>query len=1162
MNAPLCLVPAYKHMCRSLVNLVMVNRFYKSVRKNLFIKPNRLLIKPFVLLLMLGCLLQVHAKTYAQTVTLNLENASLETAFSEIKKQTSYRFFYEQGLLKQSKKISLHVTNALVEKVLDQCFRDQPLTYSIVEKIIVVKPREAAAITAAANTSSPAALINITGRVTNDKDQPIARATVTVKKANYGTFTNDNGEFTLSAVDANAILSITSVGYEPTEFAIRGQTSITTQLKAIVNKLDEAIVVAYNTTTQRSNTGSVTVVKGEDIRTLPNLSVERSLQGLIPGLQITSGTGQPGGSTSNIIIRGIGTGSDLASGATIRNPLIVLDGTPVTQDPIQGSSSGVNTPVTSPMAQINPADIESISVLKDAAAIALYGTKASNGVILITTKHGKAGKTLVAFRHRTDFSSRLKTDNNVLSQDEYLQLLFESYRNASPGITDAAILADLRSPSKFPVVVSAPGDTSFYPAPNWLSELYDRNAVTVSNDLSFSGGSEKSNFYFGISYIKQNGIINNTGYERPSLRYNFSSKVLPVLTVGINSSFSYNIQQNAGNYDDAGSLTGLAYTLSPLLPVRLNSGDYYLLYKTGAVNNNSPNPVASADWNNLRNTAYRGIGNVFAELSFLKRFKFKTNLGIDYMFSNLYEKVDPRLININLGVGSTTAGLVRDYDFLRTSAILNNTLRYDYSIGKHNINVIAGQEAQKFDTKTVSASATGFTSPFYTQVASGQTRTVSTTITKERLVSYFLQGNYGYNDKYFISLSGRRDGSSKFGSNERYANFWSAGAGWVLTGEDFMKGTRGWLDFFKIRGSIGVAGNANTIGPDARIQLLNFYTYDGQTAVRLPPGNNGGNEDIKWETSFNTDIGLEVKAFDSRINITVDLYKRKISNLLYTVDLPGLTGNVNQTDNIGDMENRGAEIMIAADLIRNKNFRWSINANWSTNKNKLVKSYLPLTTSGILINQEGENFNSFYMKRWVGVDRANGKPLWVDSTGKFTSDYNAAKPEIVGKPQPDGFGGVTNSFSYKGVELSVFLYYQYGFQVYNTGLTTLLNDGRTAPYLNQAKQALNRWQKPGDDASNPRRVLNNTDGGNQTSTRYLFDGDNIRLKNILLGYTFSRPLIQKWKLSSLRIYVQGNNLAVWTKKLKDDPDNGNYKGSTAFTYPQQTSFSIGADINF
>jgi TonB-linked SusC/RagA family outer membrane protein len=1074
--------------------------------------------------------------------------------------------------LEKASKVTINVQNVSVQEALDACFKNQAfLTYAIVQKSIIIKKKEQPVIMEepAETSATNMHVLPLVRGVVKDETGPVAGATISIRGGKQMTTTNSNGEFTLEEVAENAVLIISSVSHEEQQIRLGGRGVLSILLKEKVNDLDEQVVVAYTKTTQRTATGSFTVVKGEQIQTLPNRSFDKSLQGLVPGLLVTNGTGQPGGGVASFVLRGIATGGSADNGSTVRNPLIVIDGIPVFQDAAQMVIPNT-TAVTNPMAQINPSDIESISILKDAAAIALYGSKASNGVILITTKQGKSGKTVFSFRHQTDISSPLKGKTEVLNQREYLELLFESYRNTFPGMTDAAILADLRSSPNattsvvFPIIVKAPGDTSFYPESDWKKAMYNNRATSMTNELSMSGGTEKNSFYLGLEYTKQNGIVKKTDYDRKSLRFNFESRPANWIKFGINTGLSYNVQ-NYTSLNDGVFGIGTAQTISPLNPVRLTDGNYVLNYNWGLTSSGGTslaNPVAAAEFNINRNTSYRGISKFYGEIKFLKRFTLSSNLGVDYMMTEAKEKVDTRLAVDGLPSG---IGRIQERDIRRSNFISTNTLRFDHTLRKwHSINLLFGQEAQILNDKSMLVIRRNLVNPDIDQLQGALTLQDATGLTtKQTLLSYFGQANYGFRNKYFFTGSIRTDGSSRFGKNQRFGKYWSTGIAWLVTGESFMKATAGWLDHLKIRGSIGAAGNSSAITERLRFDLLTQLTYLNNLAILPDPNQSPGNANIQWEHTNTWDAGLELRLLKERIAITADVYSRKTSNLISFINIPSGTGFYQLTENIGDMKNNGIELSLSAYIFKKRDFSWNINANWSKNTNKLVKSFFPIetTAAALVANQPGVNYNSFYLKRWAGVDPATGLPQWIDSTtGKTTSDINRAKREFVGKPQPDGFGAVTNIFTYRNFELSTMFYYQYGFQVYYTSL--LLNDGSN-PYINQSKKALDRWQKPGDIASNPRRKLNNfADRGTENSTRYLYDGDFIRLKNVIITYNLPKRVVDRLHLSMLKLYAQGHNLAVWTKYPGQDPENADALGNTDFPYPQQRSYTLGVRIAF
>ena len=1115
---------------------------------------------------------QVQAEDLPQDITLSFKEATLDKVFREIRKQTGYSFAYSTTDIKNANKVTIEVSNSSLNNVLSLCFRDQPLTYTIIEKTIIVKQRKESVVTVPVvhNIAGDPKKITMRGRVMNEKGDPLAGATIMVRRSDMNTTTDEGGWFTLSEIEDDAVLIVSSVGHVTQQVKIK---ALNMEIRLpIAVKEEEEVVVAYNKISSRSNTGAVTVVKGEQVQNQPYRSVDKSLQGWVPGLLVTQGSGQPGGGLANFVLRGIATGGYAGNGSTARNPLIVVDGVPVFQDPAQIGFSGAVTD-NNPMSQLNPSDVETITVLKDAAAIALYGSKASNGVILITTKKGKIGKTIFNFRHQTDISRRLNGNQNMLSQQEYLDLVYETYKNTDPVMwTEAAIQADLKT--KFPTKA----DDSFYPASDWLNELYRSNAATITNELSVSGGNDRQNFYLNLEYTKQNGIEKSTGFDRKSVRFNYENRPTTWLKVGLNSTLAYTVQNYGTSFSEQA-----ASRISPLNPVRDENGEYIYNYLWGAgtayVLNTSytffSNPSAAHKLNINRNTSYRGLSKLYGELKFLKYFSFIPSLGVDFMLTEAKSKIHSKF-SID-GSSSPGIGVLTRADIRNANLISTNIIRYDRIISQeHNINMLAGHEAQILTKNYTSVQHQNLSGNPITEELTGTLSGAGGLSTKQTLLSYFGQVNYGYRDKYFVSASIRTDGSSLFGENKRFGSHWSAGAAWVVTGEPFLKQTSNWLNYFKIRSSIGSAGNSAAIINTLRYHQLVLTPYLNGIAV-YPEPNTPANPGIQWEKTFSWDAGIDLRLLKDRLAITADIYNRKTSELLGTIRLPLATGYYDLKTNVGDLENKGIELSVSADVIKTKYFQWNININWSKNKNRLIKSSYPLETAtgdngvgpnSIIVNGEGENYNSFYLVQWAGVDPATGQPLWVDSTGKLSSDYAAAKPSFVGKPQPDGFGAISQTFTWKGIELSMMLHYQYGFKVYQDPYSNPnLNDGLD-PFINQSKAALNRWQKPGDIAANPRRLLFGniggiSDGGTNNSTRYLLDGDFIRLSNLTLAYKLPKILLNRLHLDNCRIYVQGNNLGLWTKYSgRQDPENVNALGTASAIYPLQRSYSVGLNLIF
>ncbi len=1110
------------------------------------------------------CFMQLSAKVHSQ-INIKERNVPITSVLAKIQQQSGYNLFYENTNIKDVK-INVSLSNVSLKDALEKVLKDQALSYTLVDKTIIIKIKAPSFLEKVVDAFTPP--IDVSGFVSDEKGMPLPGATVKVKGLNYTTTTDANGKFHLSDLAESAILTVTYIGYQEVEIQVKTILNISLKLKS--SELQE-VVVAYGKQEQKAITGAVQVLSGKEIENLPNRSFDKSLMGLVPGLLVTPGSGQPGSGISNFVLRGISTAANPTDGSTVRNPLIIIDGVPITQDRVQllgAQSVYFGSNVLNPLSQLNPSDIETMSVLKDASAIALYGSKASNGVILITTKRGKAGRTQFNFRHQTDIAQAINGKTDYLNQEEYLELLYETYKNTPRVVdgvptpwTDAAITNDLKA--KFPVK----SDGSFYSQPDWTKELYNDQAVTISNELSMTGGTEKSNFYLNLEYTKQDGVIKKTGYDRKSLRFNFENRPADWFKVGMNSALSYNVQdygastKGPGSDSDAGGATSI-FQISPLNPIRLENGEYLLNFNTGA-GTRSPavlNPAAAAAYNSNVNTAFRGLTHLNMEFSAIKHLTFTTNNGVDFGFNEAREYVDPRLVD----PGSfTIGGRIEEQNIRQSNLISTNTLRYSNVFNAiHNLELLAGQEAQILYRKTLGVGVKGLISPYYDQISSPGVTVLDLPngfVNKETLMSYFGQLNYGYKGRYFLTASIRRDGSSRFGADKRYGTYWSTGLGYVLTEENWMKNNLSWVNYLKLRGSIGAAGNAGAIDrytPYDQLQIADYGPYRGVNITIA------GNPDVKWEQTFTWDAGIELKLINDRIGITADVYKKKTSNLIYTVQLPLTSGFASQLGNIGKMRNQGVEVSVTTDVIKNDRFSWNLSANWSTNKNVLVKADVPLLTNVTngLANKEGDNFNSFYLIRWAGVNPTNGSAQYYDKEENISTNRSGINRVLVGKPQPDGFGAFGSRFSYNHFDLAILFYYQYGFQIYNDGNT--VEDGAN-PYRNQSKAALNRWQKPGDIAVNPKPVLNNPLNPQvNLSTRNLYDGDYVRLQNLTIGYNFPKEIYSRLNLKGIRLYAQGNNLGIWTKYNERDPSTVSVFGLSHVIYPAAKTYSLGANIIF
>ncbi len=1137
--------------------------------------PKLILVMKITVILIFASILSVSASSFAQKITLNERNVPLEKILTKIRQQSGYDFVYNSALIKKASPITIRMSNVSLETALSACLENQELSFEVQEQTVLINKKVPSFLDKVVDAFTPP--IDLHGKVLDEKGQPLAGATVKVKGFKQSTSTDNEGRFYLQSVDENATLIITYIGYKVKEVPANSTLSITLEIQS--SELQE-VTVAYGKQEQRAITGAVQVLSGKEIETLPNRSFDKSLQGLVPGLLVTSGNGQPGSGVGNFVLRGIATASDPINGSTVRNPLIIIDGIPITQDPTPMTSNyggavynpmNYDVPTDNPLAQLNPSDIESFSVLKDAAAIALYGAKASNGVILITTKRGKAGKTRFTFRQQTDFSKALLGEQNYMNQTEYLGYVNEMYKNTTRytqdnGVyfikpyTDAEIIAELQK------VYPLRKDGTFYPQPDWIGELYNSSASTLVNELSMSGGNDKSIFYLNAEYTKQNGVIRSTGYDRKGIRFNFENRPKDWLKIGLNSALSYNVQKTSGTYyqgTGSESASGIL-RISPLNPIRLEDGSLYLNFiDGGSVTSPQASPAAIAAYNTNQNSAFRGLNKLFGEARLMNDFVLSSSAGVDFSLSDVKETFDRRL---NDPARSYQAGgRVQEHLTRRFNFITTNTLLYDKMItADHHIDVLIGQEAKILQDNILGVAVQGLASSYYDQINSPGVTVLDLPngyLLKETQLSYFGQLNYGFKNRYYLTGSVRRDGSSRFGADRRFGTYWSTGLGWVASEELFMKSLT-WLSYLKFRGSIGAAGNAGAIDRFTPYSKLSLGGYYGEPAVS-PQYGQAGNADVEWEETFTWDTGVEIRMFGDRLSLTADVYKRRTDNAIFPLNLPLSTGYVTTLGNLGIIDNKGVELSLAGTPVQSKDFSWQINANWSTNSNKLVKANVSQASSvgSTVFNKEGESINSYYLRKWAGVDPLSGAPTWYDASGNITNDIDAAAQFITGKPQPDGFGSITNRISIKRFELSAQLYYQYGYKIY-ADLSSFSSDGLLG-LINQSRSALNAWRAPGDLSANPKVILSNPTGGpRNNSSRNLFDGDYVRLQNVIFAYNFDNSILKKIHLQGLRVFAQGNNLGLWTKYNDRDPSGVNVLGLSNAVYPAARSYSLGLNVTF
>ncbi|MBN8675355.1 MAG: TonB-dependent receptor [Chitinophagales bacterium] len=973
----------------------------------------------------------------------------------------------------------------------------------------------------------------ITGKVTDENGSPVANASVTVKETGAGVSTNTAGDFSIPVDSRSKTLVFSYVGKANEEIVIGNQSVINASLKQEGKALDEVVVVAYGTQVKKKITGAIAKVDGADLENKPFTSVDQMLQGKVAGLQSTSPTGQPGG-IQQVRIRGIGS---ITAGAA---PLYVVDGIPINS----GDVSRLNN-TSNALAGINPNDIESISVLKDAASASIYGSRAANGVILITTKKGKAGKSKIRIDSEFGFGNTAYINDlaKPLDRDQYFTLTREGLVNA--GATQAQIDATLNT-------------LGFNNTANedWVGNV-TRQGTTQNINVSLSGGDSKTTFYTSAGFFDQKAVVITSDFRRYSGSFNLRHKASDKLTVGINATGSYIHQNSPAQSSGFRNPVAGAYWLRPSQNAYNADGSLNI---SNTVFNQLYNPLAIAEYDRIQLNNVKVLTNFTGEYQFYKDLKYTTKFGIDFI--NIEEE---RYDNPFFGDSRTVGGRMYNYDTRLANWVWSNLLNYkhDFLANKElGVDLTVGYEAQKSKQYNITTRGEGVPAttsiplpvPSSPSVASGAR-------TDYAFVSVLSMAQVSYKNKYSVSGSVRRDGSSRFGSNNKYGTFWSVGGAWNLDQENFMKGIK-FINALKVRSSYGVNGNAE----------IGNYTWKGtyifNANYNQQPGsapNQVENPDLTWEINKPFNVGLDVVVWDGRLTVNADYYVRKTENLILNDPLSRTSGFNSVSANVGSMENKGVEFQVNVIPVRTKDLTWDFTFNIALNKNKITALRNNADILGLpFIRRVGEDFQSIYTRLWAGVDPATGNPLWyTDATrSQTTTSVTTVQRGIIGSASPKGFGSFSTSVNYKGFSLDAQFNYQYGNLVYDNWGFISWSDGFN-PQLNKIQKQLRRWQKPGDFTDVPKYVYGGANVSNAESSRWYYKGDFIRLRDLTLSYSLPKSIMNAVKLDNAKFYVRGTNL--WTKAFDEnitfDPEQP-LTGVNDLQILLQRTISVGLTLGF
>jgi len=976
----------------------------------------------------------------------------------------------------------------------------------------------------------------LSGKVIDSKTKlPLTGAVIQIKGTTHEVIADDNGKFNFrTGQKLPYVLVITHVGYETIEDTANN-TTIEILLKRKPKDLDEVVVVGYGNQERKTLTSAVSTIAVDNIRSVPAAGIDQLLQGQAGGVLSTANTSVPG---SGVFIRVRGSTSINAS----NDPLYIVDGVFINNRTLQSISTGGQQ--TSPIADINPADIESIDVLKDADATAIYGSRGANGVVLITTKHGKLNarsKVNIGYYYA---SSSARKFWPVLTGPEEGVLQNETWANDGKPFATRPFR---------PKAEGGLGLPEEQPTIDRLSLIF-QNAPTHNFDASLSGGNEKTTYYIGGNYFNQEAIVKPDKFERVTAKINLEHQLSEKARIGVSiNGISTKRNMSPNNNVPYGAVNGALYTPS-YLPLFNADGSY-------ARPSLFENPLAAINELKFSDVGSRAIGNIFGEYNIIKGLKFKTSWSVDFNESKednyFNSKMQQGQAPIN---GSATSALTRN-----VTLITEQLLTYNKTFNKNNsLNVIAGNSVQKETFENTTITGTGFPTDQFTRIASAAVQTGSSSFSSASLLSYFSRASYTYSRKYTVAINFRADASSRFGKDNRWGYFPAAGFSWRAGQEDFIKHLNIFSDL-KLRASYGSTGNQNGI-PDYASKGLwsggnTYLNTSGIAPFQL------ANPDLKWETTRQLNLGIDFGILKNRLNIEFNYYRKYTKDLLLDLPVPAQLGFSSIFANAGEMSNNGFEFTARGEIISNKNFSWYTSFNIATNKNKVEKLQTPILKSGGQgIIQEGYPLYSFYLHKQLGVDPKTGDVLFddVNKDGKLSD----ADLQILGNAWPSYFGGLTNTFTiFKNIEVSAFIYYSVGNKVWdNTRYRTGHGGSRNGVFA-MLQEELNRWQKPGDITEVPRL----TASGNNASiipSRFLEDGSFVRLKNISIGYNLPKQITSRLRLSAVRFYLAATNLITITKYKGVDPEvntaasDQNILGYDQAIAPQPRTLQAGFNISF
>ena len=1089
-------------------------------------------------LLLLGVLLfGFTVSAQSQKVSLDFKNERVEKVLASIKSQTGMSLVFSDQLVDVNRKVTMQLKDVTLKEALTRLLSGTDLTFEIRNNKIYFIEKKA--------VSRPGSKKKrVTGVVKDVMGEPLIGANVVEKgRSTNGVITDFNGKFTLE-VDESASLVVSYIGYLAQDIPTKGKGDFHIILKEDTNTLDEVVVTGYGDFKKATYTGSASVLTTEKLEALPVVSVGQMIESNIPGISVVAGTSSQPGAKTTLRVRGV------ASMNASTEPLYVLDGVPIPSYDLSNFTSMSEAGGMGFIETLNPADIESITVLKDAASASLYGAKGANGVVLITTKKGKEGKLRVNMAAKYGITDFAYTYRPLMGGEERRELIHEGLVNfqLDKGVSEqeAQQYADANIDQYAKRLPQGYSD--------WESALF-KTGYQQDYNLSASAGNQNSSFIGSLGYTKQTGVSLNSEMERFTGRVDASNKYKKV-EFGMNASFSWtkNVHLPEGKFYGS-AIYASKVNLTPSTPIYNEDGTYASGYRE----NNGYNPILEAEVNDYYARTVRAMGTAKIAYNVWDNLKVSSVFTVDYSLTKDFFFQSPEGRD-----GATYQGRGRMQMTDRMRYTSQNNLTYSKTFGKHSVSAVAAFEVMKYDYEDLYAAKKTYGQDINTSLGNAADPIdADQKLQEDALMSYVASVNYSYDDKYYASFSFRRDGSSRLSPDTRWGNFWSLSASWRLSQERFMQPLKSVLSDLKLRASYGVNGNL----PSSYYGYQSTYTtgafYNGKPS---PWESTLGNEELTWEKNYALNLGLDIGLF-SRVNVSLDWYTRTTKDLLMSKQLNSISGFSSLLTNVGQMRNTGVELEVRSNNIKTKDFSWTTAFNLSHNKNKILKlADLPWFVDGRYVRKEGYPFNTIYLREYAGVDPETGSALYYDNqqdeNGNYTknkvTDPGQASPIPLKDITPTISGGFMNTFNYKFIDLSFNLSYSFGGYSYDNASYILQDDGYSV-ISNKSTEQRRRWQKPGDITDVPRFVYGNKKGGNYNSSRAIHSTDHIRLKSLILGLNAPKAWLQKLGIGNARIYFSGTNLLTWAAYDQYDPE---MSGVVGFYTPPLKTYAFGLELKF